>query len=518
MAVNRYILTAIALAAVLSLGGCKKAPVPESEDPWLELLGDRPIRFSTAVTETKAHSPMVDGTTFGVLAFLQEGDVEHGTVAHWSDGAGNGALWTPAFMMNQLVSKQAGAYTYTPVRYWPYNEENTISFWAYSPHNPSTVFYEAGTSNAYTTSSHGLPDIKFSVTNGQADFMTSALVQDKTYENCDPDGIVDLEFDHHLAWVEFKAKTAGDYSSVGQTITVTRIEIINAYNDGVFHPGTGTWTDKQVVTGVGRQAVAFSGSQEIVYSEARPCSSAPMLMIPQAMVHDVSAYGTVKARVSYTQTEGGQSVSKTVDASLEVETIDEWEAKNKYIYTFTITASDAVNLAVEVQKWEYWLGTSEYKENVTITKQLTWDTDTFVASTDPSIVNCSGIQSYSIAGETAQDYKIVVMKPGVSLKGRFIFDTPYQGTWYAMLEPVLGSLDGSILFSNNDIMTSGIVGSEVEITIKPANATVSSTQYAILRFMCRTKPAPGEDESSAQTLPVQDLLIGGPFIIQQNIN
>ena len=507
---NNILFVALAIAATLSLSGCHKH-VLEPDDPWAELCGDKPLRFFTAVKETKAALEMVDGSTFGVFAFLQEGDVANGIAAHWSDTPGNGGKWNPAFMFNQLVNKSSGSYTYTPIRYWPSNEENTVSFWAYSPHNASAVLYEAGTSTTYTRASHGLPDIKFSVTDGRSDFMTSNLVTDKTYDNCtNSDGVVDFEFNHHLAWIEFKAKTKENYAT--QTFTVTTVEIINAYNDAVYHQNTDTWTDKAIVTGQGRNAVAFTGSQSLVYNEARSCSLYPMLMIPQVMEHGTE---TVKARITYTQSEGGQNVSKTVEASLKVNTIDEWEANHKYTYTFSISASDAVNISVQVEKWEYWLGTSEYTENVTITKQLTWDPDTYVSGTG---TNCTRVQSFSVAGETARDYNVLVLKPGVSLRGSFIFDTPYNGTWYAMLEPIQGSQDGSILFSNDSVMTDGTVGNEAEISIKAASESVSSTQYAVLRFMCRTQPVDPAHPENAQTLPVQDLLLGGPFIIQQNIN
>ena len=508
---NWHIISKLAIVVAFTAAAfsCVKKPVPY-EDPWADLCGDKPLRFSTLVSETKAASEMVDGSTFGVFAFLQEGDVDNGVAAHWSDTPGNGGKWNPAFMFNQLVNKNAGAYTYTPVRYWPSNEENTISFWAYSPHNASAVLYEAGTSTTYTRTSHGLPDIKFSVTNGQADFLTSNIVTDKTYDNCtNHDGVVDFEFGHRLAWVEFKAKTKENYTT--QTFTVTKVEIINAYNDAVYHQNTDTWTDRAIVTGQGRNAVAFNDTQVLVYNEARSCSQNPMLMIPQDMEHGTE---TVKARISYTQSEGGQNVSKTVEASLRVSNIDEWVANHKYTYTFTISASDAINISVQVEKWEYWLGTSEYKENVTITKQLTWDPDTYVAGG----TNCTRVQSFSVAGEAPRDYKVLVLKPGVSLRGSFIFDTPYNGTWYAMLEPIQGSLDGSILFSNDSVMVDGTVGNESEISIRAASESVSSTQYAVLRFMCRTQPVDSAHPENAQTLPVQDLLLGGPFIIQQNIN
>ena len=106
---NNIIFVAMAIAALVALAGCHKDPVLDPDDEWAELCGDKPLRFSSAVTETKAASELVDGSTFGVFAFFQEGDVTNGVAAHWDDP---GANWTPAFMFNQLVSKVSGAYNY----------------------------------------------------------------------------------------------------------------------------------------------------------------------------------------------------------------------------------------------------------------------------------------------------------------------------------------------------------------------------------------------------------------------
>ena len=508
---NNIIFVAMAIAASVALAGCHKDPVLDPDDEWAELCGDKPLRFSSAVMPTKADSPLVNGATFGVFAFLQEGDVMNGTVAHWSVDR------SPNFMFNQLVTKTGATnsnqhtdYTYSPLRYWPENEENTISFWAYSPHNPSAVLYETGTTNAYTRSSTGLPDIEFSVTNGRDDFMVSNLMVDRDYSM--DSGIVPFEFRHRLAWIEFQAKTAADYTPVGQTITVTSVQIYKDYSTGIYRQASSSWNSYSAERTQANAVSAFSGNVELEYTEPKSCSSFPVLMLPQNMDHGNGNKVTVI--VKYNQRIGNFNVSKEVPVELDiVPQFDAWAPNKKYVYTFEITSSDAINLNVQVQPWEYWLGTSDYTESVSITKQLTWDPDTFEAGTGS---NCTEVASFTIDGET-KSYKVLVLKPGTNLKGSFIFDTPYLGTWYAMLEPINGSNDGSILFNNNSVLLDGLVGNESTIEIKAAG-TATSAQYAVLRFMCRTVPVNPDDPSTSQTLYVNPDLLGGQYVIKQNIN
>ena len=497
---------AMLLIALAAIGCAKEHPRFNEEDYWADLCGDKPLRFGSSVSETKATTELVDGSTFGVFAFFQEGDVENGTVAHWS------ATRQPNFMFNQQVEKNGGAYTYSPLRYWPSNEENTISFWAYSPYNASAVLYEKNTTNTYTKTSQDLPDIKFTATTGRDDFMTSALVTDKTYANCDPvDGVVGLEFHHRLSWIEFKAKTFDDYDDV--TLEVTSVKIIKDYSSGVFRQGNSSWEDLSNERENANAAVAFTGAVELEYATAKSCSTNPVLLIPQDMDHGTGA-GKVTVIINYNQKDGSFNINKQAEIELDsVPGIDEWQQNKKYVYTFTIATNDAINLSVQVQPWEYWLGTSDYTESVTITKQLTWDPDTFEAGTGS---NCTNEATFTIDGVEGT-YKVLVLKPGTNLVGSFIFDTPYQGTWYAMLESIQGSEDGSIVFSNNSLMVEGMVGSESRIEIK-AKGNTSTSQYAILRFMCRTVPVDPSNPSSSQSLYVNPISIGGQFVIKQNIN
>ena len=59
-------------------------------------------------------------------------------------------------MYNQLVEKKNGTWQYTPLKYWPNNDSDKISFFAYAPHNatgvtPSNAIQKGYPSFTYTT-------------------------------------------------------------------------------------------------------------------------------------------------------------------------------------------------------------------------------------------------------------------------------------------------------------------------------------------------------------------------------
>lgn len=87
-----------------------------------------PIGFSNNVTTaTRAGDINNDNlTSIGVFASLTHGNFD-ATVS------------TPNFMYNQLVEKKNGTWQYTPLKYWPNNDSDKISFFAYAPHNATAL-------------------------------------------------------------------------------------------------------------------------------------------------------------------------------------------------------------------------------------------------------------------------------------------------------------------------------------------------------------------------------------------
>lgn len=190
---------------------CHRKQDPEPDpDPWNELTGDVPIRFATTVAETKTTSPLSTSTNFRVFAFYQPG-VIGGDAGEW-----NPLTCTPNFMYNQEVSYSADSWSYSPVKYWPNNAENTLTFWAYSPYSGSDlVLREAGRTDTdlYGNDVPGIPDVQFT-TDASRDLLISDLAHDLSYRGGDP-ATVTLTFHHAMCWVDF---------------TVTKVDPEDAYD------------------------------------------------------------------------------------------------------------------------------------------------------------------------------------------------------------------------------------------------------------------------------------------------
>lgn len=117
----------------------------------------------------------------------------------------------PGFMHNQMVkwdATGAGAWTYTPVKYWPNNPNDKISFFAYAPYESS---WQNGTKSGVITSSattQGIPYIQFKLKEGNdLPKMVDLVVAQKTDQQYSTNsGKVSFQFEHTLSRVSFKAK------------------------------------------------------------------------------------------------------------------------------------------------------------------------------------------------------------------------------------------------------------------------------------------------------------------------
>ena len=192
---NIWILALTAALTALLAGACSKAIGPDNEedDGWTNVGGDiegaTPIRFSSSLAQpqTKAYASLsTTHTSFRVFAFYQPGNISEDPALHYT-GSWEDLLtknWTPNFMYSQQVNWVTDHWAYTPLKYWPNNPENTITFWAYAPADASVTLYQSRTSTAYSNSTPGLPDILFTVpSTANYDFLISKF----NMEDSDPD-------------------------------------------------------------------------------------------------------------------------------------------------------------------------------------------------------------------------------------------------------------------------------------------------------------------------------------------
>ena len=251
-------MTGVAAVLALCLASCERVDVTGTAGEPVPMLFSTYSPRPTKADDSYAgpgETVLPVNSSFGVFAFYHEGVIDSGTPAVWSDASPN----YPNYMFDQEVEYRGGTtYYYSPIRYWPTNIENTISFWAYYPYTA----YRSDNSRAlklyknndltgdYDASSTGLPaSLSFTVQTDAADqqdlMFDTFESTDKTYLNCAPTpGVVPLTFRHALSLVRFNFGELPD----GVSITVTDMTLDNLYMSGSLTdltpatPGAYAWT------------------------------------------------------------------------------------------------------------------------------------------------------------------------------------------------------------------------------------------------------------------------------------
>lgn len=222
--------------AVLLMTGCSQNEVTETSADANPQIG-----FSV-YTGTPTRGVEVDNTSikddptdankyggFGIMGYFTGSktweQVDKGTV-------------TPSFMHNQMVgwdgtlNSNAGGWAYSPVKYWPNNLDDKISFFAYAPYESD---WENGTKTGIITSSAsktGIPSITFKLKAAdKLDKMVDLVVADaKDQQYSTNNGKISFQFEHTLARLSFKAQLGdGKFDSMDGTesfVYITRMWIV----------------------------------------------------------------------------------------------------------------------------------------------------------------------------------------------------------------------------------------------------------------------------------------------------
>ena len=183
---------------------------------------------------------------------------DFGVYAYYNPSGGWTADLTPNFMFDQKVEGSAAAgFTYAPLKYWPKNEGETISFFAYAPYKSETN----GISESSAPSAAGSPLIRYTLPDDevdQVDLLRAAPVPGRTSF----DGQVRFNFSHSLSRIGISVKTPAAVISGGSSVYLNAVAIEAEFpSSGVLDLGTGAWSS--VNTGPSR-----SYSREIGASEA----------------------------------------------------------------------------------------------------------------------------------------------------------------------------------------------------------------------------------------------------------
>ena len=346
---TRFYVGLIALAA-LAFVGCAKDEVKSSVDNAIE--------FGTCL----GRDAQTKGSVFDTET-MQGENVGFGVFAYYTNDAQYSGAATPNFMNNQQVTynESAKAWTYAPVKYWPNEATDYVSFFAYAPYDE------------YTVPGSGDPIIDFTV---PADVTShiDLVAAENSHIDCQKQAIngkILFTFKHALSRVGFKVEAVMDEVNdqvngatpdtdnqdnpitAGTTISVQEVEIYSYFNNsGKLNLNGAEWTDRAFsYTSYKLTRDNFEAVADEVTITPTPLNNEEsyMMLIPTA------ASNKVKVRVKYTVTTednkltGGASV---VENNITSDEFD-FQFEQGKAYTFVLHLGlTSVKLDAEVAVWD----------------------------------------------------------------------------------------------------------------------------------------------------------------------
>lgn len=215
---KNFMMGMFALAA-LAMTSCSMNDVVSEQD--------NAINFGTYLgrgVQTKAHVETIETLKandhgFGVFASYTNEDI-------FIDSS------PLNFMFNQKViwnNSGSGAWTYSPLKYWPTDRDENITFFAYAPYETSKSIDVKSEKNAT-----GYPVITYTLDEGKLadaeDFVADVLVNETRSATVNPDGTdrtVKFNFMHELTRVAFLAKLDREAFNTSDSNLKTQVNIKN---------------------------------------------------------------------------------------------------------------------------------------------------------------------------------------------------------------------------------------------------------------------------------------------------
>ena len=232
----------LAMATMLVGTGCSSDEVVNDYSP------ENAIQFGTYVGKNAdGRASIVDINVIGEDGF--------GVFAYYTDQT----PWDeytkknePNFMNNTKVTKPNDKWYYSPLKYWPNNDDAMVTFFAYAP-------WQEGTSGSQIVLNRTEAKLDFKVENNVKD-QVDLIWSSSNYVNAKKqtvDGEVKFEFKHALSRIGFTVQAAVNQVAPGGSIdehtviTLNRI-VLGTNTNGFFETGTldlnavtATWTNQE---------------------------------------------------------------------------------------------------------------------------------------------------------------------------------------------------------------------------------------------------------------------------------
>ena len=170
-----------------------------------------------------------------------------GVMASYTKTANFASSDTPNFMFNQEVMYSGGAWTYSPVKYWPMENGARLSFFAYAPYSSN-----ANVAVATTNTTAGYPSVNVTCPTDLKDMVDFVAAKKENVERgsgTTPD-VVDFTFGHKMTRLELFAKVSKNVNASSNKTSVFIREVKldagdgtedNLYSAGKYLFETDTW-------------------------------------------------------------------------------------------------------------------------------------------------------------------------------------------------------------------------------------------------------------------------------------
>ena len=302
--------------------------------------------YTSQSSSTRANSNyLIDGTnnttipngnSIGVFSFYQGS-------AKWDDIT----FHVASFMNNQQMvastSNNTVNFTYSPIKYWPNNADDKLSFFAYYPwNNLSNGSQDIGVENIEDASKMCLRLNVKDNPSDQVDVMLSDLIKDKTNQNTNNNGKISFVFYHVLSLINIRLSIDPDMKSVAK-LNINSASITGLYNAGTCHPSFDASLMKPKFTWSPYFKSGTSSQQYVLDSNVLSSSTSnqtgnTLLMVPQLLTTDVVF--NINYDIIFIDSKGNEKYRYTNNEQNVVlrnsSNITEWLPGKKYNYTFTL--------------------------------------------------------------------------------------------------------------------------------------------------------------------------------------
>lgn len=354
------------------------------------------IGFLPGLSATKAateYASAADLSALGVFAYFTHGCF-----------AANVSSATPDFMYNQYVERQTdGFWLYSPVRFWPLNTNDKVSFFAYAPYVDETV---SGGSNSVfkDKSAAGYPSLTYTVPTDedkQTDLLAATPLMDQTSES--NGGTVKFALKHALTKIAVFVKSNDNIAD----------KKVTAFSIQAAQRGTLTWKTPGDANDAGFNWTYASPAATETFAAANTNLSIPssttaekvslatFLLLPRGEGNTFSITYTAPGSLS-----NGTPLTQTITlANQPLPSLDGWKQGNFISYTIGIEKKKITVTAASHPVWNDG-GTGTVTGSVVITYA--------VSPTDPNWGNggTGTVDGQPVVTHTEQD--ITEWQPGTS--------------------------------------------------------------------------------------------------------